>query len=164
MCVCAPEITYLYFRNSTSLIASFPVLTELPITCSTLNRTASDWKLGEGLRTRLTNSAWTVMLSVHAQNQLEELADLLGAEVVDSFCNDGELQLCMSAKKTPIFEIWYSLSNLIMQYICLCQKHLFICVVSHVITMCDKRGCCSRTLKFLCAVALGKWIVSFQCK
>lgn len=42
------------------------------------------------------------MLSVHTQNQLEELADLLGAEVVDSFCNDGELQLCMSAK-TPIF-------------------------------------------------------------
>ena len=31
------------------------------------------------------------MPSFHAQNQLEELADLLGAEVVDSFCDDGEL-------------------------------------------------------------------------
>lgn len=40
------------------------------------------------------------MLSVYAQNQLEELADLLGAEVADSFCDDGELQL---SARSPIF-------------------------------------------------------------
>ncbi len=34
--------------------------------------------------------------------------------------------------------------------------------VSHVVTNCNQAMCCSRTFKFLCGVATGKWIVSFQ--
>ncbi|XP_064401882.1 BRCA1-associated RING domain protein 1-like isoform X2 [Halichondria panicea] len=34
--------------------------------------------------------------------------------------------------------------------------------VSHIVTNCNSSKCCSRTLKFLCGVAKGKWIVSFQ--
>jgi BRCA1-associated RING domain protein 1 len=38
----------------------------------------------------------------------------------------------------------------------------FTSQVTHLITITNQSKCCARTMKFLCAVAQGKWIVSFQ--
>ena len=40
---------------------------------------------------------------------------------------------------------------------------LIFSAVTHLVTVTDKLRCCPRTLKFLCAVSEGKWIINFQC-
>jgi hypothetical protein len=49
-------------------------------------------------------------------------------------------------------------------------KKLIICIymasisVTHVITSVNDEGMCARTLKYLNAVLLGKWILNIECK
>ena len=53
------------------------------------------------------------------------------------------------------------------RYLCMVSlfAYLFFCyAVSHIVASCDRSNYCSRTFKFLCGIAGGKWIVNAKCK
>ena len=85
---------------------------------------------------------------------MQELAKILRGEVVASFSPHGQCAgSCMDGKGEEV-----------IVYVHLKHTCCVFPPVTHVIAPCNSLGCCARTLKALCGIAMGKWILSFDCE